>query len=473
MAERKIAAIALPMLQLEIANLKGKPAGIVMTHAGDERKEIDLAGNVRLHEVSPEARALGVRPGQTIAQARSRAAMLEVRVVREVDAKRTLERLAELLLRFGAPVSFDASTLYVDVTTSAHLFADPEREIARAVREAGHACSVAIDVGPTIARARAHFGPDRRLDALPLEAIGPELGEALSWLARLGFSRVGDLSRAPRRGLGNRLGERAPRVLALLDGIDPAPLRPYVPPEVPEEKIELEYGTDSSEAIVFVAKAACERLAQRLEGRGMQTSHLELVLALDKALSDKKEERITCILPAPMHRASDLLVVLRARIEHLALSAPVLGVLLRAKELSPQEGKALHLFCAESKAELHLPRIAAEISALVGEEHAGTLEMVDSHDPSLRTRLVPIARERTKHADPTRLVSSAPEPLRWLVEPIVFEPSKETKSVLLVRTAYLEWWRSRDVGSVDTFARWDARGELACVRDGWVVGWMG
>jgi protein ImuB len=460
--------VALPMLQLEIAGVSGRPAGVVITRRGDERTENKLTGNVRLDEVSPEAHAYGVRIGQTIAQARSRIASLEVRIVREDDARRTLERLAEVLLAFGSPVSFDAQTLYVDVTTSGLLFTPDS--VRDAMKKTGHAHRIAVAPGPALARAFAHYGSKDVLE-LPVEALGAELGDAIQWLARLGLHRIGDLRKVPRRALGNRLGDRAARVFALLDGLDPTPLTPYIPPETPSETIELEYGTDSTEAILFVAKTLCERIAQRLEGRAMQTSKMELVLGLDRALVPAGESRsipVACVLPSPMHRASDLFGVLRARLDGIELPAPVLGCTLRALEISPQHGRPLHLFAAESKAEKHLAQITAELGALIGDARVGTIEAFDTFDPDKRTRLVPIARPRAKK--PTSIPSS-PEPLRWLRVPLVHEPA-EIPPVLLVRTAYVEWWRSPSRVS-SYLAEWDARGELACVRGDRVVGWMG
>lgn len=455
------------MLQLEIGGVKGKPAGVVVTKNGDERTENKLTGNVRLDEITPEARALGVRTGQTIAQARSRIASLEVRIVRENDARRTLERLAEVLLAFGSPVSFDARTLYVDVTTSGNVFS--EAKVEGAMKKTGHAHRIAVANGPTLARAFAHFNGNDVLE-LPLEAIGDELGDSIQWLARLGLFRVGDLRRVPRKALGSRLGDRALRILSLLDGHDPAPLSPWTPPETPSEGAELEYGTDSVEAILFVAKTLAERMSQRLEGRGMQTSRMDLVLALDRALVPAGESRtqsVTCVLPAPMHRASDLFSVLRARLDGLALPAPVLGSTLRALELSPQHGRPLHLFAAESKADKHLAQIAAELGALVDPSRVGTLEVADTFDPDKRTRLVPVAAPRSKKVPDG---FSSPEPLRWLRAPISHEPMNDP--VLLVRTAYVEWWRGAP-RTMNFVARFDARGELACVCGDRVVGWMG
>src|SRR5690606_14545589 len=109
--------------------------------------EAKLLGNTRLSVVSREARALGVQPGQTIAQARARAGDLTVRVVRPDAVRDVLCRLAEVGLAFGATVSFgmegDASAkssvpssgaerprpsafgdiVWIDVTGCAHLHA--------------------------------------------------------------------------------------------------------------------------------------------------------------------------------------------------------------------------------------------------------------------------------------------------------------------------------------------------------------
>ena len=92
----RIAAISLPELRVEVVRelarakadtdaeamgvREGIPLAIVV--AAPPLTEAKLLGNTRLDVVSREARALGVHPGQTIAQARARAPALAVRVVR-------------------------------------------------------------------------------------------------------------------------------------------------------------------------------------------------------------------------------------------------------------------------------------------------------------------------------------------------------------------------------------------------------
>ena len=45
----------------------------------------------------------------------------------------------------------------------------------------------------------------------------------------------------------------------------------------------------SIEALAFVLKTLCDRLAARLQGRAMAASRLELVLRLDRALCEGAE----------------------------------------------------------------------------------------------------------------------------------------------------------------------------------------
>src|SRR5262245_21344711 len=99
----RVCAVSLPELRLELvraemasaaggmdpskgeAGLEEAPLAVVvapLVQGEAVLTEQKLLGNTRLSVVSREARALGVLPGQTIAQARARAGDLAVRVVR-------------------------------------------------------------------------------------------------------------------------------------------------------------------------------------------------------------------------------------------------------------------------------------------------------------------------------------------------------------------------------------------------------
>ncbi|MDB5213190.1 MAG: polymerase IV-like protein ImuB [Myxococcaceae bacterium] len=183
----------------------GMPLAIVVAPA--PLTEAKLLGNTRLDVVSREARALGVQPGQTIAQARARAANLAVRVVRPEAVQGVLARLAEVSLAFGATVSFSFSNagasakdakdgkgrdagasashgdvVWVDVTGCAHLHAPRERDrtaaatandgeailaarLASVFGGLGHSCAVAIADGPRVAAILARAAASARASA--------------------------------------------------------------------------------------------------------------------------------------------------------------------------------------------------------------------------------------------------------------------------------------------------------------------
>lgn len=482
----RVCAISLPEIRVEIVRendaglslertrSKGDRAPIGIVVAPPPMTETKLLGNTRLDVVSFEAQRLGVRSGQTIAQARARAGALSVRVVRPDAVRDVLARLAEIALAFGATVSFstDEDVVWVDVTGCAHLHvAARDRQLdgeavlggrlKNAIESLGHRCSVAIADGPRVASMLARMtrpdadvlvvppgGNARALEPLPVRVLplgDPAHGHA-RWLAKVGVRTIGELRGLPRSGLASRLGEHAHVVLALMDGDDRAPLAPYVPPEVPEETATLEYGIESTDALSFVAKTLADRLAARLAGRAVATSKLELELKLDAALLEDRKadiELVTCVLPSPLSAAGDLLAAMRPRLERLVLRAPVLAAKLRAPSLVHKPQAALSLFEALPKADRALPRLVAELAADLGPEAVGTLVLGDSWVPEDRSRFVSLeqAKEMTSRKKRRHLVSTVPEPTRILAEPESV-PRDSVKIVRhLSRHEALEWWK--------------------------------
>lgn len=351
----RVCAVSLPELRIELVRStmpseeQDRPLAVVV--AGPPLTERDLLGNTRLSVVSREARALGVQPGQTIAQARARASDLAVRVVRPEAVKDVLARIAEVGLAFGATVSYAAAgdprtgrhgptgdLVWIDVTGCAHLHAPassgPDRmgmgeallasRLTGAITSLGHVCFVAVADGPRIAamlsstiaesaanawtkakkrpRARGALpifeplvvpagGNANAIAALPVSAL-PLAPEDVRWLAKVGVRTIEDLRTLPRDGLATRLGPRAREVISLASGDDRAPLDAYVPPEVPEEDATLEYGIEGTQALTFVAKTLTDRLAARLSGRAVAAARVELELRLDTAVLECREARV-------------------------------------------------------------------------------------------------------------------------------------------------------------------------------------
>jgi protein ImuB len=490
----RFAAIALVNLRIELAREAAKPRSrqeeecgfqgglgglaaplaVVIARGGAVKDETSLLGNTRLDEVSPEAYELGIRPGHTVASARARSADLRVRVVPLESVEKTLAGIAEITIAFGPTTSFAregfaGDVVWVDVTGCAHLHSTSgERELLSKleakVRALGHACQVAVADGAHVAAAVARFAPwgqgprvvlpGRNAEALaklPLAALGLE-EKTLAWLRALGLRRVADLQRLPRASLRTRLDGSitAARVLALLEGDDRAPLVAYVPPEILSEEALLEYGIESAEALLFVAKRLAGRLAARLEGRCQKATRLELVLGLDLGVSRRETQSLEVVLATPLAREAELFAVLKTKIEAqdrvsggVPFKAPILSVILRATEVVTARLQALDLLEPEAKADRALPKLATELVAELGPERVGTLALANSWVMEDRSRLLPYgAHTIGKRKDEiSSFLSEGAEPTRILAKPKVVKRSSLLHSRLVARFEAVEWWR--------------------------------
>jgi hypothetical protein len=500
------------------------PLAVVIARGGAVKDETSLLGNTRLDEVSPEAFELGIRPGHTVASARARSADLRVRVVPLESVEKTLAGIAEMAIAFGPTTSFSSAwgsggawrsggawgsggypprgesfagdVVWVDVTGCAHLHSTSgERELLSKleakVRALGHACQVAVADGAHVAAAVARFAPwgqgphfvppGRNAEALaklPLAALGLE-EKTLAWLRALGLRRVADLQRLPRASLRTRLdgSSTAARVLALLEGDDRVPLVAYVPPEVPSEEALLEYGIESAEALLFVAKRLAGRLAARLEGRSQKATRLELALGLDLGVSRREDgtsaalprrglhqdgtsaalprrglhqgESLEVVLATPLAREAELFSVLKTKIEAqdrvsggVPFRAPILSVALLATEVVTARPQALDLLAPEAKSDRALPKLATELVAELGPERVGTLALANSWVMQDRSRLLPYgAHTIGKRKDEiSSFLSEGAEPTRILAKPKVIKRSSLLHSRLVARFEAVEWW---------------------------------
>jgi protein ImuB len=351
-------------------------------------------------------------------------------------------------------------------------------ELGEHVAALGHRARIAIADGPRLAQALARWGmvaegadPSRRAIApegrgaeaiapLPVQAL-PVDPEVASFMVRVGLLRVGDLARLPKAAVAARLGswgrgatssERGPQrdaarvaaeVMALVAGYDPVPLVPFEPPRVLEEHARFEDGVESAESLLFVLRGMTSRVAARLAARGEACGRIEVAIAYDRSiarlrLADRADEtapsgaqgrrageeedeeglRFHVELPAPLADQADLLRPLKARLERIELLAPAVGLGLVAAQIAPARRVQLDLSRDRSVDPDSLPALLAELSAEIGAERVGVLEIVDAHRPEARSRLVPVSEGQ-------RRAGGAPEPPCATEDPAAHEePSR-------------------------------------------------
>ncbi len=531
---RRIVAIVLPDLLCELGRAQqrlnarlrspaaptgtddpslGRPLAVVMTEAGAEEPGADapseapaatLKPTAVLDAVSAMARELGVRPGQTIAEACVLVSSLQVEQVRRDAVLQSLGRVCEVALQFGFTAALEApDTVWLDITGAAHLAGGEEAlalELASRVRELGHSVRIAVASGPHVARAFArwmppHLGLDpqvqvvsaeataRELAALPVQAL-PLDAETVAWFARLGVLTIGELSALPRSAVAPRLGPEAARVLDLCAGRDAAPLQAYTPPPVLVESLSWEDAVAGLEPLRFVLRGLLARLSARLRARGSAAGRLELVVTHDAAIARHAgapaTTRLTFELAQPLWRPKDLERVLLSRLERTELQSPAVALSLIVPLVTPAEGRQLQF--AELVAGItttegahQLPVLLAELAADVGVDHFGTLELVDSHRPEQHGRLKPaVLDDRSARASKKRrrarpppaplpspagtlaaAVATAAAPTRLLHPPVPLRTGLRPGATLVIedrlfsierlrferRLEAVEWWR--------------------------------
>jgi len=403
---RWIACLAVPLFPLA-ARLRSEPELVEEAAAvveGDGSSARIVAGTRR-------ARRAGVKPGQTLAQARALVPQLATRP-RDPDCERSArEALLEAAEGLSPRIEDGGEgVVYLDVhglerhfrgigdragdRTAVLWQADLGRALVAASEEIGLPARAGVAASRLAARVAAGLpdtptvvpagGEAAFLAPLPLGRLSPEV-EVAETLERWGIRSIGDLAKLPEAEVASRLGAAGARLHAVARGLDPRPLAPWAPPPCFREGLTLDWPIVHLEPFLFVGRAALERLAARLEARGFACTRLELSLRLEP---DGTAER-SLDLPAPTRDVKTLLTLLRLHLEAAPPGAPVVGFTLAAHPDRPREAQ-LSLFGPEALSPDRLATTLARLFALLGPRRAGSPVLVDAHRPE-RWSLAPYA----------------------------------------------------------------------------------
>jgi protein ImuB len=303
-----------------------------------------------------------------------------------------------------------------------------------------------------------HALADLSVTALPL----PDA--TLRMLQQVGIATIGQLRALPAASLALRLGSAAVRVMGLLRGDDCAPLQPYVPPEQPCERIDLERETSNVELLSFVLKSICDRLAQRLEGRGLGATSIKLTLRLDRGIAPDAADVVHVFeLSAPVYAADVLLALLRGRLTKLTLAAPVKSVSCTLRALVAVTSHSGTLFSIQRRALGAFDKVLAELEGELGAGNVGRLSVDDSWALAARSKLLAWGvRPPVRTIDQTHEFAqlNVIEPTRLLACPTrISEPVQALR--LVVRHEATAWWSGNGAGMCELlFAYWNHQAVL-------------
>jgi len=444
----------------------------LVTRAHDGRRMVIAAADAA-------ARTLGLRPAMPLAHAMALAPGLVATDADPGGDRRALSQLAAWCLRVSPMTAPDPPDgLWIDVTGCTHLHGGEQGMLDTLVARlaaAGLSARAGLADTPGAAHALArHSGsgvavvaPRGQADALallPVRALRIPNATADS-LRRLGVDLIGQLSAMPRGPLARRLGDHLLLRLDQALGRAPEPIQPVLPPEPVSARRTFMEPIATAEAFAAVILVLVEEACAALRARGAGARTLDLVFER----VDGSAQVVRIGTAAPVRDAAHLARLLGERIgtvdpghgvEVMRLVLPLvelLGAVQRSSGLGDGPGKAAD--------------IAALIDRLSNQLGAGRVYRVAPVESDVPERAVaaipPLSPSggrgwTTPWPRPARLLPR-PEP----VEAVGLLPDRPPRAFTWRRVRHRvvradgperiagEWWR--------------CPGELAAVRDYWVV----
>lgn len=402
-----------------------------MLHAHDGRRDVVTAAD-RL------ARQAGIKPGLTLAHARSLAPAVQVAPANSAGDQAALQAIAHWLLWLSPIVAVDAPDgILVDTTGCAYLHGGETlmlQTIRRRLLERGITCRLALADTPGAAHALARYGQqtERMLDqkalpsalaSLPVAALRLDR-ETAQGLDRMGLHRIGTLETTPRAPLRRRFGDQ---VLTRLDqamGRVAEPLRPLQPRDaitVRETFVEPIGTADSIATVIRILVAsACTMLARR----GLGARQIDLLCER----VDGTVQAVRVGLATPMHEPAHTTRLLTERIEAIepgfGIEAMQLVVSRDEPMETPQAVGSLDPATRHIGSRGDIRCLIDRLRNRVGPDRVYRLIQKASHLPEQTQEWRPVAPDSAANEDRSAgfaqavaLPSSPTRPLRLLPEP--------------------------------------------------------
>ncbi len=339
---------------------------------------------------SPQAAQCGVRTDQPLAAARALCPALQARPRDAAAENRLLHSLAAWAYRFSSHVSLsEPDALLIEVGASLRLFGGwpaLERRLRRALARIDFAPAIAVTPIPAAARVLAArhdgFFTDQREPMLTVLGNIPLVhsrldDKAISLLYNVGMRTLRDVFALPRAELTRRIGPAALATLDRMRGIVHEVLPLYQPPDRFDHRIDLDDRVEAWPPLLFPLRRLCRELALFLTARDGGVQRCEL--ALDH--EDRTTTRVAVELLTPQREARMLYELVRSRLERVALTQPVCGIALIARDLPTLRPQHQDLFEPKRAQALDWDELAERLRAHLGDGAVRRLAAAADHRP--------------------------------------------------------------------------------------------
>ena len=276
--------IVFPQLALDgVQRLHPEPDQPLALLAGTPQRRV-------LQTVNEAARALGLRPGQSLTAAQALAKTFTCAEYDPVDIERWQQFLAAWAYRFSSQVSvYYPRALLFEIESSLGLFgpwSQFEARLRKELTELGFRHRIVAAPNPAAARVLANIYDGLAVDdealmpalaPLPIDRAGLE-PQAATALARMGLRTLAQVQALPRHTLARRFDATLLKHLDALAGQRPLALAFYQPPDQFDVRIELNFDVQSHQALLFPLRRLTGDLSAFLCGRDSGVQRFDLHL---------------------------------------------------------------------------------------------------------------------------------------------------------------------------------------------------
>jgi protein ImuB len=430
-----------------------------------------IQGASRLVSVNRAAKAQGLLPGLSLADARTHVPMLKA-VTYDAHADAVLlDKLADASLAFTPTVALDEPHgLALDITGCAHLFGD---EVGMVAKFRAMLCvhglpisRVAVAPTPDMARALARFGgkssifvcDDCDVRALPVTALECKI-EDVRALRRAGLKTIGDVADRPSVLLTARFTQTFTTRLARILGEEDRRITPRRTPPFYQFEQRCSEPVANTHVVERVILDLAQHMASQLEARGDGGRVFELVFFR----SDGMVRRIRVETSQPTRDPMVVGRLYRDRLDALADPLdPGFGfdlIQLHVLRVEPFR-LAQTTLDASDEGQEGLGRLIDRLSAMFGRERIARLHSVNTHIPERSQMTKPAAdkaaptwwsaqQSETEMIRPLHLFMP-PQPIEMAENSTESEPKRFRWRRVMHDVVYAEgperiadeWWRA-------------------------------
>lgn len=418
------ACILLPQLALD---------GVLRRHDDPDAPLALLSGPAQrrvLQAVSPAARALGLRAGQSLTAAQALVRDFQCVEYDPAAVEQWQQFLAAWAYRFSSQVSLHyPRVLLLEVESSLALFGPWPRFEARLREELtglGFRHRIVLASNPVAARmlANVHDGlaltdaeqTREAVQQMPIDRVGlaAEVAKAFS---RMGLNCVSQVLALPRETLAKRFPAQVLQHLDRLTGLRAQALDYYTPPDFFDARLELNFDVESHQALLFPLRRLINDLSAFLAGRDGAVQRFTLHLEHAQA----EDTRVVVGLLGAEREAGMLFELARGRLEQVTIPEPVRAVRLQARDLPNFVPALAELFDARPQQSQGWEQLRERLRARLGDEAVQALQAHADHRPECAWRpgsaskvslpTVEVARPGWLLAEPVALTEAHPKVL--------------------------------------------------------------